>query len=887
MATLTGTASNDTLTGTNDDDLLLGLGGIDSLIGGGGNDTLDGGSSDDTLVGGLGDDVYYIDHENDRIIESAGEGFDIAYTSTDYMISHSVSLEVLSAANITTTISVTLQGNAFANRIIGSKNNDVLSSGGGGDTILAGDGNDSINAMGTTSIDGGDGIDRISVYLNQETVARSIDFGTGITSNFFALIGSYVINTEDIQIVVGSGNDTVWGSAFKDEIIGGEGDDYLVGAGSNDGLYGGIGNDTLLGGIGNDEVNGGDGNDVVFGGDGDDRLAAETGTNQIYGGAGNDFILAGTSDYIDGGDGTDTVSVSFEWQITARTLDFRGGLLGAVFASTGSYVNNVEAITLVLGSGNDRVFGGAFNDTLQGDFGNDFLSGEDGNDSLLGSEGNDLLFGQGGNDTLDAGSGNDQIYGGAGNDYIIAGTNGFIDGGSGTDTVYISLAADTVGRSLDFGSSITGTVFAGTGNYVTNAEAIGIGLGSGSDTVWGTTFNDSLFGASGNDLLFSGQGDDTLFGGNNNDYLAGDAGNDSLDGQNGDDILLGGDGIDTLLGGSGLDTLNGGTGADSLVGGDGSDFYFVDNSGDIVVETTGGGTDWVIASSNWSAASGSAIEIIFAFDQSSTTGLSLGGSGGFSNQIYGTAGNDTIGTGVDTGGLNFADRLYGYGGNDIYNVDELGASVYEQAGGGTDTINASVNFTLHAGSQVEVINSTRTNAASNIVIFGNELNNQINGNELIDSFVGGDGNDSLNGFGGADFLQGQAGDDVISGGDANDIIIGGTGRDTMTGGAGADTFRFAGASDSPANAQDLITDFVSGVDKLDFTNTFNPGFNWPGAFTIGTLQAGSGPRLEIIAGTSGADHRVLGDVNNDGVADFELLITNSGTNAPVAGDFIL
>ncbi|WP_207868345.1 hypothetical protein, partial [Pseudomonas sp. 58(2021)] len=44
-------------------------------------------------------------------------------------------------------------------------------------------------------------------------------------------------------------------------------------------------------------------------------------------------------------------------------------------------------------------------------------------------------------------------------------------------------------------------------------------------------------------------------------------------------------GNNVLSGGAGDDTLDGGIGADAMVGGDGNDSYYVDNVGDLVIET--------------------------------------------------------------------------------------------------------------------------------------------------------------------------------------------------------------------------------------------------------------------------------------------------------------
>jgi hypothetical protein len=86
-----------------------------------------------------------------------------------------------------------------------------------------------------------------------------------------------------------------------------------------------------------------------------------------------------------------------------------------------------------------------------------------------------------------------------------------------------------------------------------------------------------MFGSTGNDILTSG---------NKNDHLYGRDGNDSMTGGAGADYLEGNAGADTLLGGAGNDTLKGGIAADSLNGGTGNDFYYVDNTGDVVTETS-------------------------------------------------------------------------------------------------------------------------------------------------------------------------------------------------------------------------------------------------------------------------------------------------------------
>ena len=71
--------------------------------------------------------------------------------------------------------------------------------------------------------------------------------------------------------------------------------------------------------------------------------------------------------------------------------------------------------------------------------------------------------------------------------------------------------------------------------------------------------------------------------------------------------------------------------------------------------------------------------------------------------------------------------------------------------------------------------------------------------------------------GGADTIYGLAGNDKINGGAGNDLIIGGLGNDTLSGGTGKDIF----CSDKAPNQTnyDVITDFTTGTDQLQFSKT--------------------------------------------------------------------
>jgi Ca2+-binding RTX toxin-like protein len=147
----------------------------------------------------------------------------------------------------------------------------------------------------------------------------------------------------------------------------------------------------------------------------------------------------------------------------------------------------------------------------------------------------------------------------------------------------------------------------------------------------------------------------------------------------------------------------------------------------------------------------------------------------------------------------------------------------------------------------------------------------------VDSLFGGDDDD---------LLLGGAANDRLFGDDGRDTLIGGAGRDVLTGGADADTFQFRSITESPAGAtaRDSIVGFEAGLDVIDLTridaNTNTAGnqaftFIGTGAFT------GVAGQLRVLAG---ANSVLQGDVNGDGVADFEVQLNGIAT---ISGNDIL
>ena len=138
----------------------------------------------------------------------------------------------------------------------------------------------------------------------------------------------------------------------------------------------------------------------------------------------------------------------------------------------------------------------------------------------------------------------------------------------------------------------------------------------------------------------------------------------------------------SLYGNSGNNILDGGAGADSMIGGAGNDFYVVDNALDVVTEAASEGTDAVQASVTYTLSNNVENLTLTGSANINGTGNSL------ANAIAGNSGNNILDGGAG------ADAMSGGTGNDTYVVDNAGDTVTENAGGGTDVVQASVTYTL-------------------------------------------------------------------------------------------------------------------------------------------------------------------------------------------------
>ncbi|PWS38984.1 hypothetical protein DFH01_06995 [Falsiroseomonas bella] len=157
------------------------------------------------------------------------------------------------------------------------------------------------------------------------------------------------------------------------------------------------------------------------------------------------------------------------------------------------------------------------------------------------------------------------------------------------------------------------------------------------------------------------------------------------------------------------------------------------------------------------------------------------------DSIYAFAGADSISAGgghdLLDGGAD-ADTMRGGAGDDVYVVDVAEDVVLEEAGGGADTVDATVSYIL--GDGVEALRLTvaglaGTGNAGDNLLFGSTGDDTLEGAEGADTLAGDAGNDSLDGGAGADSMAGGTGNDAYAVDDAGDVIeeAPGAGADTM------------------------------------------------------------------------------------------------------------
>ncbi|BAQ66306.1 alkaline phosphatase [Geminocystis sp. NIES-3709] len=406
---------------------------------------------------------------------------------------------------------------------------------------------------------------------------------------------------------------------------------------------------------------------------------------------------------------------------------------------------------------------------------NGFVSYSNSNLTIISGDGNDTLTGGDNNDTLIGGTGNDTFYVDSTGNRILENLT------EGTDTVRSTIA-------YTLGTNVENLVLEGTGNL----------------------------NGTGNIL------------------------NNSLTGNNFNNLLNGGTGNDTLNGRGGNDTLTGGIGNDSMIGGTGNDTFYVDSSGDRILENSNEGTDTVRSTIAYTLGTNVENLVLEGTGNLNGTGNTLNNSltgNNFNNLLNGSTGNDTLngrgGNDTLTGGIG-NDSMIGGTGNDTFYVDSSGDRILENLTEGTDTVRSTINYSLGTNVENLVLEGT-----TNINGTGNTLNNSITGNNLDNHLTGGSGNDTLNGRGG------------------NDTLTGGLGNDSLIGGTGDDFFRFTTVNegiDAEGTLRARITDFNLSDDTILIRRN---GFS--GGLSLGTLPVN---QFHIGSSATTSAHRFIYNSSN-------------------------
>ncbi len=806
--TLYGGKGNDVCMGDEGDDSISGGAGNDTLMGGAGNDvcmgddgddSISGGAGNDTLMGGVGNDVCMGDDGNDSMSGGAGDD--------------------------------TLMGGAGNDIVMGDDGNDSMSGGAGDDTLMGGAGNDTLVAGdGNDMVDGGDGDDSV------------VGGGSG-----------------DDTLMGGMGNDTIVGGTGHNTCTGGAGDDVFV-----------ISNATSpANSVITDFTDGSDkfllSGDLNF----SSLSFVQVGVNTEIRGSSN-FVLAlllnVNASILKAGNflgvttpvktnvttptpiivlpqvttptptvTTPTPTGTTPTPVTSNIIDKTSSTEPQLIVGDLSLDNDIKG-----GSGGDTITGGKGKDKVTGGAGNDKISGDEGDDSIEGGKGTNTLTGGAGKDRFIYKTSREEITKVADADLITdfnvdddvldlaAGAFGNLSAASLNKIAITASFTGKIGSAnlLDFSDDTTVTSIA-------TLQARFTALGGNPEPVF-CQFTDSGTGRS--VLVFSVgvrfeivasfsvkislKVSNFVFSGPSLNVPVGTTGADNLnfgtfpagikfDGLAGNDNIIGSNFNDTINGGDGDDTITGGLGADFLTGGSGADIfaYTTTKEGGDKITDFQSGTDKLqfvsgafgnLTTTNFNGVSGSTPDItgkqlvIFTggtyANVEAAQAKALGNSTTPGFFVFTNAANETVlvfdsnGTlpGGSTTVANFGTAAVSLGTSDFVFTGAIATSPT-----GTSTTNGSIVDLTAAG-------NTYPTASNN---FGSGT-----GGYNFSTPVLFTGNGSANTVIGTPFA---------------DSIAGGGGADILTGGSGADLFIYK----APGEGGDTITDFTTGVDKLQFVSS--------------------------------------------------------------------
>ena len=343
------------------------------------------------------------------------------------------------------------------------------------------------------------------------------------------------------------------------------------------------------------------------------------------------MIGGGGADAMAGGAGDDTYMVDHGGDVA---IESAGEGTDTVF-STAHLVLPANVENLILSGGADlQGYGNSDANTLSGNAGSNLLDGRGGADAMFGGTGNDVYFVDNAGDVVieNVGEGSDVVF----------------------STAHLRLTENVEYLVLQGSDNLQGAGNSLANILVGNAGNNILTGGAEADAMYGGAGNDAYFVDNAGDFVFEndGEGSDVVFstahlGLSENVETLVLQGSDTLQG-------YGNSGANALYGNTGHNLLNGMAGADTMVGGLGNDVYFVDDTGDLVFENLGEGTDAIFATVNRTLSAN--VETLVLQGSANLTGT----GNGLDNKLFGNAGENTLDGGVG------ADRLTGNGGDDTF-----------------------------------------------------------------------------------------------------------------------------------------------------------------------------------------------------------------------------
>ncbi len=713
---LSGTIGNETLNGTDFDDHLLGHGGVDKLYGKDGDDVITGGTGDDMLYGGRSSSESA--NGNDTYVWSKGDGNDTIYDAGRSV----AEVDRLVLTDVTPDDIALTRANGSYDLII-----TVLST---GEVITD-------RHQYSSPSEGGRGLE-------------VIEFADGTIWGLDEILSETTVEGD-------TGNNTLNGTGFDDNLLGGAGDDKLYGKDGDDTLSGGTGDDVLRGEVGNDTYiwSKGDGNDTVYDSgqsvyDVDRLILTDVMPDDVVltrANGSNDLKLVTHS-----ASGVDATNGGLQYEYytgswySVADIPTTGAVGAGVRKDT-----NVRALDQFHG-GNDDHFAvrmvGVVDITTAGTY--TFTTGSDDGSALwingtpvVDNDGRHRYKQESGSITLPPGQHTIEIV--------------FFEG-EGLDTldVFVSGPDTSSVQSELFASGLLGD--ASDATHLLNVDSTT--FPELTQQLNFLTIQDQFkSGGAGRGIEVIEFADGTIWGLDeilSRATVEGDAGNNTLNGTDFDDNLLGGAGVDKLYGKDGDDVIAGGTGDDLLYGGTGS--HSDSNGNDTYVWSKGDGNDTIYDGGH----SLTEIDRLVLTDvmpddvklertNGSThltiTILSTGEVITDQYQYHKT----TEGYGIEV--MEFADGT-------IWGVDEI---------------------------------------LSRTTVEGDAGNNTLNGTGFDDNLLGGDGDDTLYGKDGNDVITGGAGDDMLYGGATSSESTNGNDSYVWSKGDGNDTIYDAGRSVAEAD----------------------------------------------------------------------------------------